>query len=56
MTKICPLSMANEPTDCYEEDCMAWNKGECAYYTSIPLSMFFIAQNTRNMAEELNDD
>lgn len=49
--KICPYSLAGEPTECYEGDCMAWREGECSKFESEPLSLFFIAKNMKRCAE-----
>lgn len=51
--RICPYSMATEPAECYQEDCMAWNDGECFVFFSEPLSQFFTAKNTRAIASEI---
>lgn len=53
MNRICPYSMASEPAECYQEDCMAWNDGECSIFVSEPLSQFFTAKNARKMADEI---
>lgn len=53
MSKICPYSMAGEPSECYEEDCMAWNDGECARFTGEPLSFYFVAKNLKMITDAI---
>lgn len=53
MRKICPYSMAGEPTECYRNDCMAWNDEECTIFESQPLSLYFISKNLKKIADDM---
>lgn len=54
MNRICPFSMAGEPTECYREDCVAWSDGECSTFEREPLSQYFTAKNMKRLADEAN--
>lgn len=53
MNRICPYSLAGEPTECYENECMAWHDGECSKFTSESLSLYFIAKNLKTISESM---
>lgn len=53
MNRICPYSMASEPTECYQEECMAWSEGECSKFQRESLSQYYIAKNMKEIREEL---
>lgn len=54
MTKICPLSMAGEPTECYEDDCNGYINGDC-YLNNISLSLYFCSKNMQNISADVED-
>lgn len=48
MSKICPLSMAGEPTECYKEECNGYINGEC-YLNRQTLSQYYTSKNLDDM-------
>ena len=53
MAKICPYSMAGEPMECYQEECMAWADNECSKFVRESLSLYFIARNLKGISEKM---
>lgn len=52
MSKICPLSMGGEPTECYEEECNSFINGDC-FLNNISLSLYFCSKNMQNIQQDI---
>ena len=54
MSKICPLSMGGEPTECCKEDCNSFVNGDC-FLNNISLSLYFISKNMQNIQQDMEN-
>lgn len=52
MEKICPISMAGEPTYCFKEECNSYINGDC-FLNNMSLSYYFLSKNLQGIQQDI---